>query len=92
MLKRYLGSSLLPYLITLGLGTVLASVGTSYYLWKSNTALSEKIVSLNTELSSCKARVTNLKEDAQSDATVTDPKLFDVPDHWMFEAPGNGLW
>lgn len=34
-------------------------------------------------LASCTARAINLTEDKESDATVTDPGGFDVPDRWL---------
>lgn len=36
-------------------------------------------------VATCSARIQNIQEDMQSDATVTDPASFDVPAEWMRE-------
>jgi phage shock protein A len=47
------------------------------------TALEAENASLAAQVATCSARITNLLEDKESDATVTDPADFAVPDHWM---------
>ena len=38
---------------------------------------------LGVSLQTCSARIENIREDMESDETVSDPSLFIVPDNWM---------
>jgi hypothetical protein len=41
---------------------------------------------LRGSLAGCNARVDDITNDRKSDATVTDPGAFDVPDGWLLPA------
>jgi len=72
------------YLISaLAITTVLAG-GYAWYADRKLDRQEATIKSLENRLANCSARVQNILEDAQDDATVDDPSLFDVPDSWMF--------
>lgn len=77
-----------PYLLAALVPTV-AAVGV--WVWLQSAWLEDAEYALRNaraELATCANRVTNLKEDMQSDATVDNPADFNVPDYWMFTPPG----
>jgi hypothetical protein len=52
-------------------------------LVNANAALEARVAALHNDLMTCGARLSNITEDMQSDATVNDPNDFDVPPHWL---------
>ena len=52
-------------------------------LVSANAALEARVTALHSDLMTCGARLSNIMEDMQSDATVNDPNDFDVPQSWM---------
>ena len=64
--------------------TAVSAGGYAWYADKRVDRLAAEVESLENRLGNCSARVKNIQEDAQDDATVDDPSLFDVPDSWMF--------
>lgn len=80
---RLLGlkSLTLPLLIG-GVGFIIASVWTAYHL---HTNALDEVSRLKQQLKTCNTRIIDILEDKKSDATVTDPNVYPVPDHWMLE-------
>lgn len=56
-------------------------------LWNTHR-LNNKIDDLKLRQAACMARQQDLLEDRESDATVTDPNFFDVPERWLLR-PGS---
>ena len=78
-----IGRAVTPYLIGgAGIG-LMALLGVLWFLWSANGSLRTERDTLKLNLLSCNARVENITEDRKSDATVTDPRTFDVPDGWL---------
>lgn len=72
------------------LGASVAIIGAlSGYVWLLSGWLDEVQLELRdarAELATCAARVVNIQEDMESDATVDDPRNFDVPERWLMPA------
>ena len=68
----------------LGAGLVAALLG---LLWNTKR-LEDRVAQLRFEQAACLARQTDLLEDIRSDATVTDPRNFDVPERWLVQPRG----
>lgn len=77
------GLSKIPTLIIVVMSTLGVASVASYAAYKTHASALQKIEELSLRLQTCNARLMDIAEDKQSDATVTDPSLFDVPDHWM---------
>lgn len=66
--------------------SIALSIALGAAVWwqgRALTALEAKNSSLAAQVATCSARINNLLEDKESDATVADPDDFAVPDHWM---------
>jgi len=76
---------LTKYALIAALTGALALAGLLVWEKSKNALLAADVERLTASLATCSARITNIKEDMEDDATVTDPSLFDVPDSWMRE-------
>lgn len=68
------------------LGAALA-VAFGGLIWNTHR-LNEQVAELKLRQAACMARQKDLLEDRESDATVTDPNFFDVPERWILRPGG----
>lgn len=79
MISAIIGKYALPFVG----GLAVVSVGLTVALAMNRDRLKSEIAALKGELNTCAARNQNLIEDKKSDATVNDPRDYDVPDRWL---------
>jgi hypothetical protein len=72
--------------------TILAALVVGGAVWwvssllRTVDSLRAESDALRGSLAGCNARVDDITKDRKSDATVTDPGAFDVPDGWLLPA------
>lgn len=79
-----------PYILG---ASVAVIAGLSVYVWLLTGWLDTAKLDLRdarAELATCAARVVNIQEDMESDATVDDPRNFDVPERWLMPSSSTG--
>lgn len=85
-----IGSLLAPFVPYIAAGAVVISAGGAFYIQHLTgriDALKHENARLTGQVLTCNARVGNILEDKESDATVSDPGDFDVPDGWLMPSP-----
>jgi hypothetical protein len=81
----------LPYILG---GVVAAMIGLASWnmiLGEKNRNLAAQLQATQARHQACSARILDITEDKQSDATVTDPGTFPAPDGWFLpeaDTPG----
>lgn len=77
----------IPYILG-ALVTAIAGLGVQNTLLRhERDDLKSSLQFEQTKSLSCDARVSSILKDKQSDATVTDPSIFDAPDSWFLPEP-----
>lgn len=64
-----------------------AALGWSALLHRENRQLIRQIASLEGQVVGCQARARNITEDKKSDASVADPRTYNVPERWILPEP-----
>jgi len=76
-------SGFTPYIMG---ATAAAFIGISSWavvLQTQNRTLRAELAVSQGQYATCGGRITNIEEDKQSDATVTDPSTYAPPDGWF---------
>jgi len=76
-----------PYIAGVAVAALLGSVIYIQHLTGRIDRLKFENVRLTGQVLTCNARVGNILKDKESDATVSDPNDFDVPDGWLLPEP-----
>ncbi|WP_185959112.1 hypothetical protein [Thalassovita litoralis] len=76
------------YLLVAAFCGLSAALGWVILLQIENSALAMDVAALKGRIALCDARTGNIIEDRKSDATVTDPGNYDVPDRWLLPETG----
>lgn len=71
------------YAIIAALLALSASVALNGWQRHINASVTADNERLSASLATCSARIKNIQEDKESDATVIDPNDYVVPDIWM---------
>jgi len=72
-----------PYVAAAAIAALLGGVIYVQHLTGRIDALKHENARLAGQIATCTARVGNIQEDKESDAKVSDPGSFAVPDSWM---------
>ena len=75
-------------LVVAALSGLVGVLGWVALLQIENSALAMDVAALKGRIALCDARTGNIIEDRKSDATVTDPGNYDVPDRWLLPETG----
>lgn len=70
-------------LVITALSILAGAFGWITLLQSENNALATDVAVLKGKIALCDARTDNIIEDKKSDATVTDPGNYIVPDRWL---------
>lgn len=71
-------------------GAALGFASWAMVLQLDNGRLRAEVLKLQADLLTCSARIKNIQEDIERDETVSDPRVFDVPDHWLLPPEPDG--
>jgi len=73
----------MPYITAALLSTLVAAGGWIWLQERKIDKLEQEARIFEARISTCMARMKNILEDERDDASVDDPRDFDVPDRWL---------
>ena len=76
-------SGFTPYIMGATAAAFIALSSWAWVLDQRNQTLKAELATAKGQYATCNARIVNIEEDKESDATVTDPSTYTPPDGWF---------